>query len=112
LNRDVWPKVDGAFDYVVMSGVLEYLKAPGAALRRVHDFAPAVVTSYQDLRSEISKVTRRMHHGWVNHLSLPEILSVFEEAGWLVEAQVGWRDSYVFVLRSVNDTRPAGQSVG
>jgi len=103
LDRNVWPDVDGAFDYVVMSGVLEYLKAPSAALCRVHDFAPALITSYQDLRPDINKITRRMRHGWVNHMTLADVLGAFLDAGWGVDAQVEWDHSYVFVLRSAND---------
>lgn len=99
LNRNMWPKAGREFDVAVMSGVLEYLDDPARALERVHDFAPKLVTSYQDYRNgERTKRTRRAL-GWVNHLTRAEIVGAFLRTGWEIETEVPWRDSQIYVLR-------------
>jgi hypothetical protein len=90
-------------DACALLGVLEYIYGPHdlmAALRRTYR---QVVASF-NLRRDEESVEDRLGHGWVNHFTHGELLSLFADHGYassrfhLIE---GRRHEYLFDLQRV-----------
>lgn len=75
-NRDLYPAVTKPYDFVVCSGVLEYIREPRVFLGRVFSLGKQGLLSYAYLRPAETKV-KRMKHGWVNHLAQAELEGLF-----------------------------------
>lgn len=87
------------FDVVVLLGVVEYLADPLGALRRCRALGRALVVSYAPLVPGPGWTRRRRRvNGWRNHMTRPEIETLFGRAGLHVETKVRWRDQFVYRL--------------
>jgi hypothetical protein len=79
LNAGVYPAVDRQFDYVVCSGVLEYMRDADEFLRRVPQLGRTTLISYNPFYPGDSKVARLGNGwGWVNHFSEEELQQMFD----------------------------------
>jgi hypothetical protein len=79
-NEGLYPALDRQFDYVVCSGVLEYMRAPLEFLQRISGYGSKVILSYNPVRAGEGKMAR-LAGGWLNHMSQPELESLFRDAG-------------------------------
>jgi hypothetical protein len=98
LNRDPLPDV--AADFVVMSGVLEYIHDLPRLLEGASGIAQRGVASYSCVEQH-PDVRERRTHGLVNDLRSDEIRSVLEGAGWRIVAEEEWSDQSIFHLETV-----------
>lgn len=83
------------FDIAVISGVLEYLVSPSAALAQVSDIAPLVLVSYD--HSGSLRLRRSMN--FTNHYSRAGIEEVFESAGWKSKIVGKYKNQIIYELR-------------
>ncbi len=106
LNKRPLPSLERfAPDTVVMSGVLEYVKAPDEVADWLAEHTPVVVMSYQcvgDGSGSLGRVPlwlRRSRHGWVNHYTSSAIRELFTSAGFACEHTDRWQNHSLFVFR-------------
>ena len=85
LNAGVYPDVKERFDYVVCSGVFEYMRNPGEFLKRIPMCGRTVLMSYNTLRPDVSKFDR-LAKNWINHFTRDELKALMAETGleWTV----------------------------
>lgn len=77
-NAGIYPAVSGGFDFVVCSGVFEYLRQPKDFLKKIPQLGRTTLLSYNPLFPESSKFTR-LGNNWVNHFTRDEIENLFAE---------------------------------
>jgi hypothetical protein len=95
LDLDLDPLPAGIFDYVVMLGVLEYLRAPDEALRKARASGRRVLLSYCCLKGGADRaqiVRRRRERDWINDWSRDELLANAERAGWRLAREEPFND--------------------
>ncbi len=80
LNAGVYPEVRDYFDYVVCSGVFEYIRSPAEFLERVILLGNTLLMSYHPLLPGGSKFAR-LANNWVNHFTTHELENLFKKAG-------------------------------
>jgi hypothetical protein len=81
-NAGVYPDVKNCFDYVVCSGLLEYIRRPREFLPGISRLGRAVILSYNPLLPGDSKLARLGNDlGWVNHFKKEELEALFDELG-------------------------------
>jgi hypothetical protein len=88
----------------VLSGVIEYLKQPDEALRRLSSKHPFLLFSYcyaqlPDMKRVDDKVkllAERSGRGWRNHLSIEELVSFVGTFGYICEI-THWRDQVLIL---------------
>ncbi len=97
LNREPMPDLRG--DFVVMSGVLEYIHDLPGFLAGTVRLAPRAAASYACAETFLNLRARRAN-GWVNQCTEPELRSMFATAGWEVLEDVEWSDQHLFHLRA------------
>lgn len=79
-NEGLYPALTRKYDYVVCSGVLEYMRAPLDFLKRISQYGSKVILSYNPVRDGAGKLTR-LAGGWLNHMTQPELEQLFRDAG-------------------------------
>ena len=87
LDLDLDPLPGGTFDFVVMLGVLEYLRAPEQALRKAYASGRQAVFTYCCLKPGADRaqiVQKRRERRWINDWSRDELVANAERAGWRV----------------------------
>ena len=82
-NRGIYPIVQEKYDYVVCSGVLEYIKHPEDFLSRISCYGDQIILTYAIKLTEES-FTARLRDGWINHFSQNELENLF------VSLNLGW----------------------
>jgi hypothetical protein len=112
-NAGLYPALSRHYDYVICSGVLEYMRDPMDFLTRISKYGSKILLSYNPLQSGESKLTR-LAKGWLSHLSQPELERLFREAG-LAFTVVLTRDvsevTYELVLVNAPQPAEAGRPV-
>ena len=79
-NAGRYPRLTRQYDFVVCSGILEYMRDPAAFIRAIGDYGTTILLSYHPRSAEIGRL-RRLGNGWVNHLRLPELETLFSDNG-------------------------------
>ena len=78
LDSDALPA--GAFDVIVLMGVLEYLHNLPAVAEKLRAGAPQVLISYCSIPGNAASaavVSARRERGWVNDLTVPQVRALF-----------------------------------
>jgi hypothetical protein len=81
-NSGIYPCVSVTYDYVVCSGVLEYIRNPAEFIKKNALLGNVMILTYNPL-NKVRGDTKivRLNCDWVNHLTKPEIESLFEKLG-------------------------------
>jgi len=84
-NAGQYPDASLRFDYVICSGVFEYIRQPKEFLHRIPRLGGIVLFSYNPFLPGTSKLVR-LGYNWVNHFTQKELEAGFDEAGlaWAV----------------------------
>jgi len=78
INAGIYPQTDGQFDFVVCSGIFEYMRRPKEFLARIPRLGRTVIMSYNPLLEGGSKLERLGNgYGWVNHYKKDELENLF-----------------------------------
>lgn len=84
LNKGIYPSVNEKFDYVICSGVIEYLLDPETAISNLSKFGQNIILSYAPMR-DTYKENKRVMDGWKNHLTEKQLEEIFTRSG------LGWK---------------------
>jgi hypothetical protein len=97
-NREIYPKTDKTFDYVVCSGILEYVWKPKKFLARVSSLGRTLLLSYNPRMAGESKLDR-LAKNWVNHLTRKSLEKMLDDLGlvWKV-ANVRSPNEYLYSI--------------
>jgi len=79
-NREIYPEPGRDFDFVVCSGVLEYIWKPKRFLARVSTLGRTMLLSYNPRMAGESRLDRLAKY-WVNHLKRETLEKTFDELG-------------------------------
>jgi hypothetical protein len=77
-NSGLYPNIQGSFNYVICSGVLEYIRDPEEFLNRASSYGSNLLVSYSPYLSGQSKLRRSAYFGWINHYTKEELESLFK----------------------------------
>jgi hypothetical protein len=83
LNRGLYPEVPRSFDYVVCSGVFEYVRNSKEFLRLIPFYGANVLLSYNPLSrlSHRKSKLERLAGYWINHYTRSELETMFDDVG-------------------------------
>lgn len=79
-NIDQSLELEKSYDYVVCSGILEYITNPAGFLKLVTTFGRETLISYNPIQPGDTRF-QRMANNWVNHLTRSELEALFNECG-------------------------------
>lgn len=103
-NSGIYPNVNVSYDYVICSGVFEYIRNPEEFLKKNSLLGKVMILSYNPLYHvpEDSKI-RRLNLDWINHFTKPEVEALFDKVGlvWKIQnaaANIG-EDIYLLRIR-------------
>ena len=83
-NSKRYPVLARKYDYVVCSGVFEYIRDPGDFVSQIRSYGDVIILTYNPYRPGASKI-ERLACGWLNHLTEPQIAELF------TKQQLVWR---------------------
>lgn len=112
-NSGIYPKVNEFYDYVICSGVFEYIRNPSEFLRRNAVLGKQMILSYNPLYQipGDSKI-RRLNCDWINHFTKPEVEALFDEMGLSWEILNVARDGEtIYALRLCKGNSQENKSV-
>ena len=96
-NRGHYPHLEQRYDFVVCSGVLEYIHEPQQFLRRAFELGDRLLISYAAYQPGDSYLRRRTR-GWVNHLSQESLESAFASLGAVWSLRHSWNKQAIYLL--------------
>ena len=79
-NAGIYPNLPMRYDYVVCSGILEYMRDPAGFLSRIPTFGAKTLLSYNPVARGETRLSR-LGKGWVNHFRQDELEQLFKEVG-------------------------------
>jgi len=98
-NSGRYPDIQQQYDFVVCSGLLEYLRDIDTFLRVVMRYGRILIVSYACRQPSESKFARA-RHGWLNHFTRTELQTKFA-ASDLECSEIGvWKGQVIFLLTS------------
>ena len=103
-SGDFNPSELSPFDYIVLSGVLEYLYEPKRAIKRLN--CKQLILSYCPfpslfLNKNIPEVWEsRFQNGWVNHFTTNSLSNILYESGFVVSEAKIWNDQIIWKCRN------------
>lgn len=86
------------FDYIVCSGVLEYIINPNTFLHFISQNAKYCIVSYA--LSENRSIVHNKPTGWVNDLTRYQLSDMFKENGLTCKIEGKYENQAIFVLES------------
>lgn len=107
-NSGVYPVLGQGFDYVVCSGVIEYLHDPESFFASIRNFGKNIIITYNPKQPRVSILNRRTR-GWVSHMTEDDLQAVLSRAGlqWTIlrRRPIGDKDMELFLkaTASVNE---------
>jgi hypothetical protein len=103
LNAGIYPETREHFDYVVCSGVLEYVRKPKEFLTKIPKLGRTVILSYCPLAEGGSKLKRLGNPwGWINHFRQQELEELFETTDLQASLLHVDKQYMIYSLRSRN----------
>lgn len=84
-------------DYVVISGVLEYLNFPMSLIKRVKGLADKMIVTYSPLDGQTREDRRKS--GWISHLTREQLEGSFSAMGLKYEAVSMWNEQVIYSLQ-------------
>jgi len=97
LNDGIFPSTDEKFDYVVCSGVIEYLLDPEAVISKLSEYGQNMILSYAPL-TETYKKNKRVIDGWKNHLTSHQLETIFRKLNLTWEILEYWDVQTIYFL--------------
>ncbi len=97
LNKS-FPALEQKVDYIVFSGVLEYVYDVQRVMHLVRPNCNACLVSYASTDA-LECMTTRMRSGWVNHLSRATFEEILSQANFTIHEKRVWRGQDIYSLR-------------
>ncbi len=93
-----FPELDEKVDYIVFSGVVEYVHDVQRVMHLVRASCNACLVSYASTDA-LECMTTRMRSGWVNHLSRNSFETILKNANFTILEKRVWRGQDIYSLR-------------
>ena len=87
-NSGIYPSLSRRYDYVVCSGVFEYIRRPSEFLSSIRQYGKRVILSYNPAGQSVATF-ERLANGWVNHLTSQQLEALFATNG--LDWKLIWR---------------------
>lgn len=97
-NQNIFPVINHKYDYVICSGVLEYIRSPEQFLKVASGFGGQMIISYA-VKLPGTSSTDRLKEGWVNHLSKDQIEDLFRLQGFEFEYIQNWKHQLIWKVK-------------
>jgi hypothetical protein len=97
-NSDQYPDINQRFDYVVVSGLLEYIRDPRKFLERIRSYGHVLLVSYAPLKPG-QTLTWRASQGWLNQLTRSELESAFSDLALVWQEAGQWHEQIIYRLQ-------------
>lgn len=94
-NRGIYPKVSRSYDYVICSGLLEYVQDLSQFFSVAACLGREMVVSYAPERKGRTRMGRRLL-GWVNSFTRPQLEALLSALGLQWEVAGTWRDQIIY----------------
>jgi hypothetical protein len=91
------PKVD----YIVFSGVLEYVSDIDSLITHCEKFTDHILMSYA-ITDNLPTIKERRYNGWISDLSENDILNLVEKYSFSIETIGVWKKQHLYHLRKKN----------
>jgi hypothetical protein len=98
-NKGIYPGTTKNYDYVMCSGVLEYIREPKAFVSRIVTFGNVTILTYNPWDGSSQSRFSRMAQGWVNHMRVSDLESLFQTMGVLFHKVDVWDGHWIYELR-------------
>jgi hypothetical protein len=87
-NSGIYPSLSRRYDYVVCSGVFEYIRRPSEFLSSIRQYGKRIILSYNPAGQGVATF-ERLANGWVNHLTSQQLEALFSTNG--LDWKLIWR---------------------
>jgi hypothetical protein len=94
LNKN-FPALPQTYDYIVLSGVLEYIQNIDTLLQNIRKYCRFAVVVYVST-DRLECISTRMRQGWVNHLTETQFLQSISKANFTIVEQQRWRNHMIY----------------
>lgn len=103
-NNGEFPSLMNKFDYVVCSGLFEYIRDPLAFLGFFCGLGSKIILTYALRLPHQSKISR-LNQGWVNHLTQDELEKLFLQLDlhWTVVNRWNNQNIYMLIAKSLSE---------
>jgi hypothetical protein len=105
-NKNLYPEVAGTYDYVVISGVLEYVKEPRVFLSNTLRYGEATILTYSPWDGTFASKLRRISAGWINHLRSCDLERIFMDLSIQPRQIDVWETHTILLLHLDNGSIP------
>ena len=75
-NSGVYPALTTKYDYVICSGIFEYMRDPATFISEIRNYGKTIIFTY-NLSNSKQLVVERLGKGWVNHLEEAKLEQLF-----------------------------------
>jgi hypothetical protein len=99
-NSGVYPDLANKYDYVVCSGVFEYIRDPICFLLKIRAYGHKIILSYC-VAEKGDSIIERLANGWVNHFEEDQLFELFSKAdmdGTLIYSGLGTKEIIVELI--------------
>lgn len=98
-NNGIYPSVSAQFDYVICSGVLEYIRKPREFLIQCSLLGAKKIITYAPFLPSQSHIWR-LNQGWFNHMKQSDLERLFDEVGFQWKLAAVWKEQAVYLVES------------
>jgi hypothetical protein len=98
-NEGVYPDTAKNYDFVVCSGVLEYIREPREFVGRILTYGKVTILSYNPWDGKRSSKFSRLAQGWVNHMRPSDLEEHFQALGVPFRKVDAWQGHLIYQLR-------------
>ncbi|HED12679.1 MAG TPA: hypothetical protein ENI62_03355 [Gammaproteobacteria bacterium] len=89
-NKDVIPVLPRFYEFVVCSGIMEYIVDPGEFLKIVTSWGKITILSYA-VADTFPDVTARRANGWINDIEVKGLVDLFTSQQHDYKCVANWR---------------------
>lgn len=96
-NAGIYPKTAITYDYIVCSGLLEYIRNPDTFLKRISTLGQNIILSYA-VTLPLQQKRWRLSMGWFNNYSQKELEDLFLSLGFNFIICGEWEQQIIYHL--------------
>lgn len=100
-SNTIPPSFDVQYDFIICSGVLEYISNIPQFLATIKKWGNEAIISYAIL-DRTPNINQRTESGWVNHLNETELLAEFSNSSFVVTTKIRWQSQMIYKV-NLND---------
>jgi hypothetical protein len=98
-NKNIYPEARNNYDYVVISGVMEYIHKPRDFIRKITQYGRLTILSYNPWDGHAGSKLLRLSEGWVSHLQVSDLDRIFANLSIESKRVGAWKGHIIYHLR-------------